>query len=256
MYAGFPSFAAKYAAERLAVIDRDVDRLVDLLGGDLSSPHQFSRVVEAMIELGQADDALTWARRGIAETSGWQVAKLYDLAAQLLATSGDLDSAVELRRQHHERDPGSSTYASLQTAARATGTWDAEIGPARTMLGAQNPAGLIDVLLADGEPDAAWEAATTGDRELLDSQWLRLAEAREPTDPADAFAVYLRLTDVALLNANKGAYREAVRHLKAARRAATAAGLGAAFDEHVAGLREQHRRRPTLIAILDKAGLR
>ena len=70
-YGGFPSFAAKYAAERLAIIDRDVDRLVELLGGDLSSPHQFQGVAEAMVELGDADDALRWARRGIAETSGW-----------------------------------------------------------------------------------------------------------------------------------------------------------------------------------------
>jgi len=47
MYAGFPSFAAKYAAERLAIIDRDGDRPIELLGGDLSSPHQFARVTEA-----------------------------------------------------------------------------------------------------------------------------------------------------------------------------------------------------------------
>ena len=63
MDAGFPSFAARYAAERLAIIDRDVDRLVELLGGDLSSPHQFARVAEAMVELGRTDEALAWARR-------------------------------------------------------------------------------------------------------------------------------------------------------------------------------------------------
>jgi hypothetical protein len=61
MYGGFPSFAATYAAERLAVIDRDVDRLIELLGGDLSSPHQFTRVAEAMIELGQP--ATRWRGR-------------------------------------------------------------------------------------------------------------------------------------------------------------------------------------------------
>lgn len=91
LYGEFPSFAAMYAAERLAVIDGDVDRLVELLGGDLSSPHQFTRVVEAMIELGRPGDALAWARRGIAETSGWQVANLYDLAAGLVADTGDAD---------------------------------------------------------------------------------------------------------------------------------------------------------------------
>jgi hypothetical protein len=33
-----------------------------------------------MVELGRPAGALAWARRGIAETTGWQVAKLYDLA--------------------------------------------------------------------------------------------------------------------------------------------------------------------------------
>ena len=99
LYSGFPSFAVKYATVRLAVIDQDVDRLVDLLGGDLSSPYQFLQVAEAMSELGRSADALAWARRGIGETSGWQVAKLYDLAAELLGEVGDTAAVVELRRR-------------------------------------------------------------------------------------------------------------------------------------------------------------
>ena len=45
---GGDSFAAKYAQERLAVLDGDAEALVGLLGGDLSRPHQFIRVAEAM----------------------------------------------------------------------------------------------------------------------------------------------------------------------------------------------------------------
>lgn len=227
MYAGFPSFAAKYAAERLAVIDGDVDRLVQLLGGDLSSPHQFVRVAEAMIELGHGDDALGWARRGIAETSGWQVAKLYDLAADLLSDAGEV---VELRRHHHEHMPGSSTYAKLRSAARANGTWEAEIGPARAVLAERDLAGLIDALLADGEPDQAWKAATAGDRVLAASQWLRLAEAREPTAPAEAMAVYLRLVDEVL-----------DEHIEGCRIEGRDAG---AVDDHVAGTGREDGSRP------------
>jgi len=50
-------------------------------------------------------------------------------------------------------------------------------------------------------------------------------------------------------------YRLAAKELKRMQRAATAAGLTEEFDGHLAVLREQNRRRPTLIAILDKAGL-
>jgi hypothetical protein len=255
LYGEFPSFAARYAAERLAVIDGDVDRLVELLGGDLSSPHQFTRVVEAMIELGRQADALAWARRGIAETSGWQVANLYDLATGLVADTGDADGVVELRRHHHERAPSSSTYAKLQTAALVNGSWDAEVAAARAALAARDTAGLIDALLADGDTNEAWQAATSGDQQLMSSQWQRLAEARERTEPHEAMDVYLRLADEALEQADKRAYRVAVRHLKAARRSANAADRTGAFSGHLAGLRERNRRRPTLIAMLDKAGM-
>src|SRR5690606_21529756 len=73
-----PPFAVRYTVERLAVLDGDVDRIVELLGGDVTAPHQFIRVAEAMIELGRAGDALAWAQRGIESTNGWQVSKLYD----------------------------------------------------------------------------------------------------------------------------------------------------------------------------------
>ena len=254
-YGGFPSFAAKYAAERLAIIDRDIDRLVELLGGDLSSPHQFQRVAEAMVELGDADDALGWARRGIAETSGWQVANLYDLAADLLADANDLNEVVVLRRHHHERAPSASTYAKLQAAAGAVDAWGIEFERARAVLAERDPGGFIDALLADGDADEAWAVAATGDREIQASQWLRLAEAREPTAPGDAMAVYLRLADDVLARADKRAYRDAVRHLKAARRAATAADRTDEFTEHLGGLRGRNRRRPSFMAMLDKAGL-
>jgi hypothetical protein len=256
MYAGFPSFAAMYAAERLAIIDRDVDRLVEVLGGDLSSPHQFVRVAEAMVELGRDDDALAWARRGIARTSGWQVARLYDLAADLLGDEHDLGGVVELRRHHHERVPSASTYARLQAAARANDTWDAEIAPARARLAERDPSGLVDALLADGAADEAWDVATASDRELSSTQWLRLADAREPTAPGDAMAVYLRLADDVLALADKRAYRDAVRYLEAGRRAATAAARQDEFTQHLTELRDRNRRRPSFMAMLDKAGLR
>src|SRR3546814_4661380 len=76
-----------------------------MLGGDLTSPYQFQRVAEAMLELDLPDDALRWALDGIERTSGWQVDKLYDLAAGLLAGRGDVIGALRLRREQHDRMP-------------------------------------------------------------------------------------------------------------------------------------------------------
>jgi uncharacterized Zn finger protein len=135
-------------------------------------------------------------------------------------------------------------------------TWEAERIRARTVLADRDTAGLIDALLADGEPDAAWAVAVATNRELHASQWVRLAQAREPTAPADAMSVYFRLADGALERADKRGYREAVGYLKAGRRAATAADRAGDFAEHLDGVRERNRRRPTFMAMLDKAGLR
>jgi hypothetical protein len=254
--AGSSSFAARYALERLAVLDGDIEGIVTLLGGDLSSPHQFTQVAEAMREVGRTDDAISWARRGIDTTTGWQVARLFDLSAELVGEQGDAVGVLALRREHHERMASSSTYAALRAAADAVGAWPDEVGGARAVLTARDRGGLVDALLADGDDELAWDAATAEpDWDAGEKRWERLARSRESTDPAAAFSVYLRLADTALLTTGRGQYQLAARRLKAARRVAESAGLGIEFEAHLLGLREQHRRRPTLIAILDEAGL-
>lgn len=252
---GDPTFAVRYTEERLAVLEGDLDRIVSLLGGDLSAPHQFTRIAEAMLELGRGDDALAWATRGIESTSGWQVRRLYDIAADVLDERGDTTGALELRRRHHRQSPSSTTYAALKHAASAVNAWDREQGAARDVLAARDVGGLVDALLAEHDDDAAWEAAVRASADLGETRWGALAEAREPTHPAEAFEVYVRLVDATLLTTDRRAYRKAAKLLKAERRAATTAGRRAEFDAHVAAIRDRYRRRPTLIAILDKAGL-
>ncbi len=249
-------FAARHATERLAVLDGDVDRIIELMGGDLSAPHQFIQIAEAMGEIGRSDDVLSWARRGIAETSGWQLGRLYDLAAEVLADCGDGDGLLALRRDQHARMASASTYGLLRETAVVVGAWDVERAAARSVLAERDRGGLVDALLADGDIDEAWAAATRGeDWDPGGHRWWRLAEAREPTDPAAAMAVYLRVVDETLQTADRRAYRAAVRQLEAARRAADAAGERDRFDHHLEALRERYRRRPTMIKQLDQAGL-
>jgi hypothetical protein len=249
-------FAVRYADERLAVLDGDVDRIVELLGGDLTAPYQFIRVSEAMFELGRGDDALAWARRGIESTTGSQVAKLYDIACGVLIERGEAASVLDLRREQHGRMASSSTYALLQAASRSVDAWPAEEAQARAILAKRDTGGFVDALLTDGDVDAAWDAAMAADADVIGPRRLaELAEAREPTDPAGAMGAYLRLVESTLQTADRKAYSVAARQLKGGRRAAGAAGLSEEFDDYLAALREQHRRRPTLIEILNKSGL-
>ena len=64
------------------------------------------------------------------------------------------------------------------------------------------------------------------------------------------------MADEVLQTTDRRAYASAVRILKRARSAAQAAGELDSFTDNLARLREQHRRRPTLIAMLAKASLR
>jgi uncharacterized Zn finger protein len=73
--------------------------------------------------------------------------------------------------------------------------------------------------------------------------------------PADALAVYERVADEVLVETDRRAYTRAVRILKRARSVADAAGNRDDFTAYISRLREQHRRRPSLIAMLDKAKL-
>jgi uncharacterized Zn finger protein len=111
-------------------------------------------------------------------------------------------------------------------------------------------------VLEDGDTDLAWDAAAAAPPEAIDAAlWLRLAGSREATHPADALTVYLQVSDEILTETDRRAYTKAVRILKRARSAAEAAGAHDVFAGRVSGWREKYRRRPTMIAMFNKANL-
>ena len=164
---------------------------------------------------------------------------------------------LALRRAQHERMPSSSTYRALRTAAEGLEAWPLEQAAARATLQRADVPGLVDALLDDGDVDLAWTAAVAAPQDAVGfNLWLRLAETSQQDRPADALAVYQRLADEVLERAERRAYRSAAWILQRAQAAAQAADMLDEFTDYLARLRERHRRRPTLIAILDKANLR
>jgi hypothetical protein len=250
-------FAVRWARERLAVLDGDGEAIASLLGGDLSAPHQFVRVCEAMAELERDEEVVLWARRGIAETDGWQVERLYDLACVVHERRDALAEVLRLRREQHERMASASTYSLLSRAADGVGAWEIERDAARLALRERDLGGLVDALLDEGEVEEAWSVAHEDpDWDPGSHRRLRLTEAIEARRPEQALPYYLLVADEMLLETGRRAYARATPVLEHARRAAEAAGQSEWFAARIAELREQNRRRPTLIAMLDKAGLR
>jgi hypothetical protein len=139
-----------------------------------------------------------------------------------------------------------ATVAWDELVAAAGPQWDAPVG-----------AGLVEVDAGRSKACSTGPTRRVGCQDAIGSDlWLRLAESSERDRPADALAVYQRIADEVLERADRRAYHSASRILQRARGAAQAAGELGAFAEYLTRLRERYRRRPTLIAILDKAGLR
>jgi hypothetical protein len=81
--------------------------------------------------------------------------------------------------------------------------------------------------------------------------WQRVARRSLPPRPSP----FIRVSWMRSCTRPTGEPPRAVRILKRARSAEGTAGEADAFSGHVWRLREQYRRRPTLIAMLDKANL-
>ncbi|MBM0238574.1 hypothetical protein JNW88_17995 [Micromonospora sp. ATA32] len=115
---------------------------------------------------------------------------------------------------------------------------------------------LVDVLLAVGRDDQAWQEALHHRRWLGGPQWQTLLQGRAVTHPEEVIQPYRDLVEQAILNsADKRRYRRAVALLPALRPAYQATGEHAAFGQYLAELRVEHKRRPTFLKTLDAAGL-
>ena len=112
---------------------------------------------------------------------------------------------------------------------------------------------LVEILLDEGETDAAWQAAVDGG--CSENLWLRLARVRAKTHPADAIPVLLRAADQAIDHRNRDFYQIAARFLAEAKPLFTRCGRDEDFRAHLAALRDAHRTKWALRQELDHARL-
>ncbi|WP_405434910.1 hypothetical protein [Micromonospora sp. NBC_00617] len=179
--------------------------------------------------------------------------RLRDLLVDMLLAAGDTPGAVRVRREEFARHPTAAGYRSLIDTVETAGGDD----PAAWALGmlrdriTQQPAyasELVDVLLAVGRDDQAWEEALHHRWWLGGPQWQTLLARRAATHPEEAIQPYRDLVEQAILNsADKRRYRRAVALLPALRAVYQAIGEHAAFGQYLAELRVEHKRRPTFL---------
>ncbi|MET9833430.1 DUF6880 family protein [Streptomyces sp. NPDC006385] len=257
-------WAARYLMERLVKAEGDVDALVALYAQDLdASGATHLRIAEELESAGRAEEALAWAERGLRDRAAETHidGRLVDYVVVRYAKAGRAADAVAVRRDRFRVERSLAAYRQLRSAARAADCWEADRRAALAILreDARRERGgwygghvLIDVLLDDGDLDAAWrEAADRAD----DRQWEQLADLSREARPAEALGVYLRLVERSKEPTGDRAYERLARLLLGARDCHRALGTEDAFTVYLAGLRTELKRRRKLMSILDRSGL-
>jgi uncharacterized Zn finger protein len=252
----------RLAMERVLTEAGDVDALVDVLSAYLDDRGlTHLRITTLLDEAGRRDEALEWAERGLREPVEPD-SRLADFVVERYCAAGRVDDALSVRCDRFRASPSVAGYQSLREISEQAGVWEATRQWALDVLRAdaataREPTGwppwvrgpvLIDVLIADGDVDAAWESA---DRIASDAQWLRLADLVAEARPADALAVYRRQIDKLRSQTGEQIYERMASLLAAARECHRRLGTGQEFAAYLWALRADQRRKRALIRILD-----
>jgi uncharacterized Zn finger protein len=244
-------------ADQVAVAERD-----------LSSGYRFLQIAELCREHGEDGAALEWAGRGMAAFAEAPDPRLRAFLIEEYRRRGRSAEALEHSLQAFSARPALESYRELATDAKALGQWDErrpsalsllrhpESDPPETMrhpsLRGRGWSELVRVLLWEGDPDAAWEAAGEGgcSRDL----WLKLADLRRAKHPEDTLGVYRRHVEDVIAGKDKRAYAEAVRLIDETMRALyDESGRPEDFDAYVEEVRTSHRAKRNLMKLM--AGL-
>jgi hypothetical protein len=253
-------FRPTFLKEALAAL-RGTDEVVEVIAHDLSSSYQFLRAAEVLAADGRVDEALDWLSRGRA-AFGETDQRLADMAADLHHRAGRHGQAVDIAWLRFTANPGLGGYQRLKEFASAAGDWPERRQEAVELLRAQPPitgaaprpgplwaqppghSTLVEVLLWEGDTDAAWDAAQHGG--CTWRHWLEVARARAGRHPGEAIPVLEQEILHVIEGAKRSAYHVAAELAKELRGYADRAGRSAEFGAWIRTVRTDNARRRAL----------
>jgi tetratricopeptide (TPR) repeat protein len=244
-------FTLDWNAQRLAVFDRDVDAIIRTHARDRRVAAWLMDTATALMEIGEVDAAIDWAKQATDFDDGHQARRAADYWCELLAEHRPnelLDARVEIFR----RWPSSTTAGCLYRDAHSA--WPDYEDEVLERLTPHPRDAVLFAQLSLKDIPFAWDLART--LGLDDHRtWSDLAKAYEKLDPIAVLPVYTRLVEGELTDADARHYRSAARRLKKMRKLAAGSSESAEVDELIADLRGRYRRRPRLQLEFDRAGL-
>jgi uncharacterized Zn finger protein len=251
----------------------DPETLVEIKRRDLSHPYSFLQVAEIYREARQHDKALDWAEQGMKAFSK-RDSRLVEFLAREYHGLARHDDAMKLIWHEFIESPFLKNYQELKAHARKVRprpdwpAWrDKALAHLRGVIekerreekssknhwhwaGQSDNSRLVEVFLWEKRYDEAWQEACAGG--CSSGLWLRVAAAREEQHPGDAVPIYKEMIEPTLKQANNAAYAEAVTLLQKIRELLDRLDRGTEFDDYLAALRVEYKRKRNFIKLLDK----
>lgn len=242
----------------------------------------YLRLVERLLQANRREEALLWLQRGIpTDQSGVVRRRLVHLYEQ----EADWPQVAALRADEFFAQPSYGNYQAVQIAAEQAGCWPSVRPLALAYLesGQRDPAApwplppavvaapvqrgqarfpaidtLIDVALAEQRPlDALhWyeqrpRTPFGGFYGIVDKGAV-IAAAITASQPDKAIAIWRSQAESAIAQTRQSAYQEAVATLANIRELLHSIGRDADWRALLADIRQQHARKRTLLALLDR----
>jgi uncharacterized Zn finger protein len=253
--------------ERLAEATGDWKLLELVRRSDLSSVHDYLSLAEFYETSGQPAQAVDCAEEGMRKFPDLGVnSSLRDFLAHAYGQLGRHEDAAALAWEEFAAFGSPEYYEKLKEHARHTGKlerWrkralthlrsriaaDRKAAKALKAGGTADYSPIVEILLADGRDEAAWDEANAhGCRPDL---WMRLALQRQKNHPADALRIYQEQLGPTIAAGGHNAYREAVDLVSRIGTLLERLGRAAEFVPYRAGIRAAHRQKRTFLKLLD-----
>lgn len=276
-------------SERIARALERAGRTDEALDISLAQASQGKNVVAAvdrLVAAGRLEEAKGLARRTIAElgdADAYTAEPLRDRLRDIAVQEGDLPLAAAFRAGVFLARFTRSAYVELRQAATDAGLWadvrdilfeavergelpydrvdwplprtDLPTETRELLMPARNRYVLMEMALSDGDVYRVLSYLTGLGDEWLEQLGERVsdevASALATRHPTTAVDIWLALAEDSICRTNQSAYAAGIGYLKPVRRLLCENGQGTRWERVLADIRERHKRKRTLMKMLD-----
>lgn len=253
-----PMFRIRHACIGIALATGDIEELITQLTTEPMLPTDCLVIVNALMAADRVTEAIEWAHRGLNAPKSLEQHRreLRDRLVGILIDRGDLDEARAVLLQGFQSSPSPESLRRYLAACtdhqraaerRALLEW-LEQRAATEHPAPQSANDLTRILLAEGEIDAAYDAASRFGCGID----LRhtLARAIEKSRPREAIALHQLEIDELIDRKKRQDYQSAAALLERVRRLYEACDAEAEWTTYVGAVAAIHKAKSSFIAIL------